>query len=62
MSLSGLELENLRATAAVPGFLAAVLDHLMLDEALLLAFAANSGRNPSSVAKARAHLSPPPRD
>jgi hypothetical protein len=34
----------------------------MSDEALLLAFAANSGRNPSSIAKARAQLCPPLRD
>jgi hypothetical protein len=58
MSLSGLDVENLRAAAAGPGFLAAVLDHLMSDEALLLAFAANTGRDPARVAKARAHLSP----
>ncbi|SFK12460.1 DUF3572 domain-containing protein [Methylocapsa palsarum] len=60
MSLSGLGVENLREAAAEPGFLAAVLDHLASDEALLLAFAANSGRDPLLVAKARASLSPPP--
>jgi hypothetical protein len=60
MSLSGLGVENLRVAAAGPGFLAAVLDHLSSDEALLLAFAANSGRDPGAVAKARASLSPPP--
>jgi hypothetical protein len=62
MSLAGLGVENLRAAAANSGFLAAVLDHLMADEALLLAFTANSGRDPGSVAKARATLSPPPLD
>jgi hypothetical protein len=57
LSLAGLNPSTLRAAAAEPGFLAAVLDHLASDESLLMAFAANAGRAPASVASARAALS-----
>ncbi len=53
MSLSGLEVGNLRAAAAEPGFFLGVLDFLSGDEALLLAFAANAGRDPTTIARAR---------
>jgi hypothetical protein len=56
LSLSGLNPSTLRAAAAEPAFLAAVLDHLATDESLLTAFAANAGRAPASVAAARALL------
>ncbi len=59
MSLSGLEAANLRAAAAEPGFLAGVLDFLASDESLLLDFAANAGRDPAGIAKARRALAPP---
>ncbi len=59
LALSGISLENLRVAAAEPGFLAAVLDHLASDERLLLAFAADAGQNPQTIAKARDILSPP---
>jgi hypothetical protein len=49
----------LRAAAAEPGFLAAVLDHLASDERLLLAFAAHAGQDASLVVQARDTLSPP---
>ncbi|PNG26040.1 DUF3572 domain-containing protein [Methylocella silvestris] len=58
MSLSGLQPDNLRAAAAEPGFLAGVLDFLASDEALLLAFTANAGRNPTEVERAREALAP----
>ncbi len=58
-ALSGLGPNNLRAAAAEPGFLAAILDHLASDESLLLAFAANTGHFPAMIAKARDILSPP---
>jgi len=58
-ALSGLGRDNLRAAAREPEFLAAVLDHLASDESLLLAFAANTGHAPATVAKARVILSPP---
>ena len=59
LALSGLGLDNLRAAAEEPGFLAAVLDHLASDEALLLAFAAKSTHEPSAIVRAREVLSPP---
>ena len=37
LALCGLGRDNLRAAAAEPGFLAAILDHLASDESLLLA-------------------------
>ena len=39
------KVENLRATVAEPGFFVGVLDFLASDEALLLSFATNSGRD-----------------
>jgi hypothetical protein len=59
LALSGIGLDNMRAAAAEPGFLAAILDHLASDEKLLLAFAAHAGQNPEAIAKARDILSPP---
>jgi hypothetical protein len=59
MSLSGLDVGNLRAAAAEPGFLVGVIDFLRSDEAMLLAFAANAGRDPASIARARDIIAPP---
>lgn len=59
MALSGLSVEHLRAAAAEPGFFAAILDFLAADEPLLLAFAANAGRDPASITKAKQSLAPP---
>ena len=59
MALSGLSVDHLRSAAAAPGFFAAILDFLATDETLLLAFAANAGRDPASITKARQSLAPP---
>jgi hypothetical protein len=56
LSLSGLGPQNLRAAAADPAFLSSVLDYLLADEPLLLAFAADQGQAPESVATARRAL------
>ena len=56
LALSGLGPQNLRKAAAEPRFLAAVLDYLASDEALLVAFARDSARTPEQVAQARAAL------
>jgi hypothetical protein len=53
MGLSGLELADLRAAAASPGFLVGVLDFLASDETLLLSFAANARRDPAAIDRAR---------
>jgi hypothetical protein len=58
MDLSGLSAENLRAAATTPGFFLAILDYVAGDESLLVAFAANAGHDPSTIAKARDRLSP----
>ena len=59
MAMSGIEPDTLRAAAGEPGFLVAVLDHLLADESLLLAFAANAGHAPERIATARARLAGP---
>ncbi len=58
LTVSGLDPETLRAAAASPGFLAAVLDHLAGEEDLLLAFATNRSLDPELIAAARRVLSP----
>jgi hypothetical protein len=52
LSLSGLDPATIRLAASDPGFLAAVLEHFCTDESLLLAFSANTGRDPADVGKA----------
>jgi hypothetical protein len=59
MALSGLSVDHLRSAASEPGFFAAILDHLAADEPMFLAFAANAGRDPAAIAKARQSLAPP---
>jgi hypothetical protein len=59
MSLSGLDVGDLRRAAAEPGFFIGVLDFLSSDEALLLSFAANAGRDPAAILRARQILAPP---
>ena len=56
LALSGLDAGSIRKAAAEPGFLAAVMEHLLADETLLLAFAANEGMMPESVVAAARHL------
>ncbi len=55
-AVTGLGPETLREAAGSPGFLAGVLAHLLEDEALLLAFAAEAGVDPARVAAAQAVL------
>lgn len=54
LALSGLDPSNIRQAAQSPTFLPAVLDHLLADETLLLAFAEAEGLKPETVAEARA--------
>lgn len=55
LALAGIDAGHIREAAAEPGFLAAVMEHLMGDEPLLIAFAANEGVKPEAVVKA-AHV------
>ena len=52
---SGIGPETIRQAATEPHFLAGVLDHVVGDEPLLLAFAAEQGIDPDEVMRAR-HL------
>jgi hypothetical protein len=60
LSLSGIAAESVRRAASEPGFLPAVLDYFLNDEALLVAFAAQSGIEPQALAQARAVIEGPP--
>jgi hypothetical protein len=59
LDLCGLGPHNLRASAADPRFLAAVLDYLLADEPLLIAFAADQGLEPERVVAARRAMDGP---
>jgi hypothetical protein len=55
-AMAGLDLADIRTAAAQPGFLLAVMEFLMQDDAHLVAFATQSGRRPESVAAAARRL------
>jgi hypothetical protein len=59
LATSGISPDSLRASAHEHGFLAGVLDYLLGDEPLLLAFAAAADVAPAHVEKARAALGGP---
>ena len=56
LSVTGLASEDIRQAAREPGFLAGVLDHMLGNETLLIAFADSAGIDPASVARARRAL------
>ena len=56
LTLTGIEPSELRGWDGNPGIQAAVLDHLLADESLLLVFAAETGTAPGDVAPAQALL------
>lgn len=56
LGASGATLDDLRARAGDPAFLAAVLDFVLLEDASVLAFAAHAGVAPDRVLRARAGL------
>ena len=56
LTVTGLTLERLRESASAPGFLAGVLDHMLADESLLVAFADSAAIDPADVARARSAL------
>jgi Protein of unknown function (DUF3572) len=57
LAASGIGPEAIRDAARAPGFLGGVLDHMLSDESLLLAFADSAGLDPASIARARRALS-----
>jgi len=63
LAITGMGPESIRAAAREPDFLLGVLDYLVSDEPLLVAFAKESDFEPEHVAHARELLAgPPPRD
>jgi Protein of unknown function (DUF3572) len=57
---TGIGPQAIRKAAADPAFLAGVLDHVVADEALLLAVAHHAGVSPLTVERAQAVLSGQP--
>jgi hypothetical protein len=58
LALSGIGPQNLRDAARDPGFLTGVIDFLMSDEKLLVAFAEHAGIAPERLAAIAAKLNP----
>ncbi len=53
LDLSGIAPQEIRAAARDGGFLAGVLEHMLGDENLLVAFAESAGIDPGEIARAR---------
>jgi len=58
LDMTGIEAAEIRAAARAPRFLAGVLEHMLADESLLLAFTAEAGIDPAEVARARSLIGP----
>jgi Protein of unknown function (DUF3572) len=56
LGITGIEPSRIRTAAGEPGFLAGVLEHMLGDESLLVAFATSAGIDPMEVARARSVL------
>jgi hypothetical protein len=56
LSATGLSPESIRESATQPDFLLGVLEHMVSDESLLVAFADSAGINPVEIARARGAL------
>ena len=56
LNATGLTLDRLRESANEPDFLAGVLEHMLADKSLLLAFAESAAIDPAGVTRARAAL------
>ena len=52
LNTTGIATEDIRAAAREPRFLAGVLEHMLGNEGLLVAFAADAGIDPAEVARA----------
>ena len=55
VAATGLTIEHIRTAAHEPDFLAGVLEHMLADESLLVAFADSAAIDPANVARAH-HL------
>jgi Protein of unknown function (DUF3572) len=56
LSTTGIDPGAIRDAASSPDFLAGVLEHMLGDESLLIAFADRAGIDPAAVAQARRAL------
>jgi hypothetical protein len=56
LGATGIAPEAIREAAGSPGFLGGVLEHMLADESLLLAFAERAGLDPAELARARRAL------
>jgi hypothetical protein len=56
LSATGIAPEAIRDAARSGDFLAGVLEHMLADESLLLAFADSAGLDPAEIARARGAL------
>jgi hypothetical protein len=56
LNATGVAPDQIRSAARESGFLAGVLDHMLGDESLLIAFADSAALDPSEVARARSAL------
>jgi len=52
LALTGLERESIREAAREPGFLVGVLEHMLGNESLLIAFSQSAGIDPAEIARA----------
>lgn len=58
LAISGLQAQTIRSAAAMPGFLAGILDYVAADEPLLVALAQELDMKPEHLMEARWTLSP----
>ena len=56
LNATGLTPDRLRESANAPDFLAGVLEHMLADESLLLAFADSAAIDPADITRARIAL------
>ena len=56
LTATGLHADAIRQAAQQPGFLGGVLEHILSDERLVIAFAQSAGIDPAEVARAAAAL------
>ena len=59
LDMSGIAPDEIRAAAREVAFLAGVLEHMLGDESLLVAFAESAGIDPGEIAQARVALNSP---
>jgi hypothetical protein len=57
ISVTGIAPEAMRTAATEPDFLAGVLEHMLADESLLIAFADSAAIDPAEIARAHNSLS-----